>query len=241
MPRVLLLLETAFSLWMVVDAIRRGAAYYWYPVIMMPFGEWVYFFKVKIHDPELEWARDLYTRLTTRKVTIEELRYQAEHSPSFASKTTLAKALYDRGVYREAADLFAEAIALDGDSRDALYGLALSHAALGEHEETITGFQKLIALDPSFRDYAAYADLAEVLSQSQQVDEALALLDSLVIRSPRLRHRVLYAHYLIHTDQGEAAEEQLRAGLAELAHAPRYVQRKNRAWARRAQQMLKQI
>ena len=241
MPRVLLILESAFSLWLVIDAIRRSAAYYWYPVIMMPFGEWIYFFMVKIHDPEFDSAREFYTRLTTKKVTVEELKFRAEQSPSFANKTTLAQALYDQGSYREAAELFAEGVAMHDDSRDALYGLALSHGALAEYPEAIAGFEKLIALDPAFRDYAAYADFAQVLSQSGRLPEAKELLAGLVHNSPRLSHRVLYAHYLMHDGQGEAAGEQLRVGLSEYDHAPRYVQRRNRAWARRAKQMLKQI
>ena len=47
---VFLVLETAFMIWMLVDAINRRAEYYWYIIIFVPFGEWVYFFTVKIHD-----------------------------------------------------------------------------------------------------------------------------------------------------------------------------------------------
>jgi len=34
--RVILILSYAFSLWMMVDAYRRGAAYFWFPVICFP-------------------------------------------------------------------------------------------------------------------------------------------------------------------------------------------------------------
>ena len=51
--RVILILSYAFSLWMMVDAYRRGAAYFWFPIILFPFGAWVYFFCVKINDFEL--------------------------------------------------------------------------------------------------------------------------------------------------------------------------------------------
>lgn len=239
MPRILFFLQSAFSMWMIVDAIRRGAAYYWYPVIVLPFGEWVYFFVVKVQDPEFDWARELYKKATTKKVTVEELRYQAEQSPSFASKSILAQALYDQGTYREAAELFAEALELHDDSREALYGLALSHSALREYEPAIEGFEKIIELDPSFRDYAAYTDLAHTLTESGRLQETFELLAGLVEKSPRLRHRVAYAHYLLHDGRRDAAREQLEAGLHEYSHAPKYVKRKNRAWARRAKQLLK--
>ena len=50
---ILLGLSYAFSLWMIIDAYKRGAEHYWYLIIFFPLGEWVYFFMVKIHD--FEW------------------------------------------------------------------------------------------------------------------------------------------------------------------------------------------
>ncbi len=50
MPTRLLLFSYAFSVWMLVDAHKRGAQHYWYLIIFFPFGEWVYFFLIKIHD-----------------------------------------------------------------------------------------------------------------------------------------------------------------------------------------------
>ncbi len=240
MPRVLFVLQTAFSLWLVFDAVRRGAAYYWYLIIMMPFGEWVYFFAVKIHDPEFDWARELYKKLTTRKVTLEERRYRVEQSPSFANKLELAQALYDAQIHAEAAEVFAEALAMDGDSREALYGLALAKSATRDYEEAIPRFRSLIEMDPSFRDYAAYSDLADALAQSGRLEEVHELLSRLVTSSPRLGHRVLHAHYLLAGGMKDKAREQLEAGLSEYDQAPKYVKRKNRAWAQRAKKMLKQ-
>ena len=44
------MLSTAFSLWMLVDAVQRGLGAKWGWIIMIPFGEFAYFFAVKIHD-----------------------------------------------------------------------------------------------------------------------------------------------------------------------------------------------
>ena len=207
---------------------------------MVPFGEWVYFFVIKIHDPEFDWARELYTRLTTKEVTLEERRYRVRQSPSFARKVELAQALYDARTYGEAAEVFAEALEMQADSREALYGLALAHCAQGEYQEAIPRFEALIEIEPSFRDYAAYSDLAHALAQSGRMKEVHELLDALVIKSPRLVHRVLSAHYLLAGGDKDAAREQLEAGLHEYDHAPKYVKRRNRAWAQRAKQMLRQ-
>ena len=40
----------AFKLWMVVDAIRRRVHYLWYVVLLVPLGDVVYFFAVKLRD-----------------------------------------------------------------------------------------------------------------------------------------------------------------------------------------------
>jgi len=241
MIRILFLMQTAFSLWMVVDAIRRGIAGYWYLIIMMPFGEWVYFFMIKIHDPEFEWARDLYRQLTTKKITTEELRFQAEQAPSFTNKINFAQALYDQGSFHEAVELFTEALEIDAESRDALYGQALSNSALQKYDTAIEGLRRVIELDPSFRDYVAYTDLAHALSETHRKQETHELLRDLVTVSPRLRHRVIRAHYLIQDGHRKEAAEQLQTGLDEFNHVPKYVQRKNQIWFKRAKQMLKQV
>lgn len=48
--RILLILSYAFSVWMLIDALKRDAKVYWLVIIFFPFGEWIYFFMVKIHD-----------------------------------------------------------------------------------------------------------------------------------------------------------------------------------------------
>jgi hypothetical protein len=48
----LLAFSYAFSLWMLIDAYRRNADQFWYVIILVPLGEWAYFFLVKIRDYE---------------------------------------------------------------------------------------------------------------------------------------------------------------------------------------------
>jgi hypothetical protein len=47
---VFLVLSYAFSAWMLIDAIKRGARHWWMIIILVPFGEFIYFFTVKIKD-----------------------------------------------------------------------------------------------------------------------------------------------------------------------------------------------
>ena len=135
MLRLLLLLQSAFSVWMLVDAIGRpGIPRYWYWVVLMPFGEWFYFFKYKIHDPEFAWMKTPFGSLLDRPLSIKELRHNAEETPSLANKVSLAQALHDAEEYEEACKLFEGALEMDSKLCDALYGLGVSRIGLGDDE-----------------------------------------------------------------------------------------------------------
>jgi len=241
MIRILVILQQAFSLWMLVDAIRRGCRSYWYLVVLMPFGEWVYFFVVKIHDPEFDWVRLTFRRLTTPKTSLDALRQRVKRTPTWEANLTLAEALFDNEQYREAQDHYSAARRLDDADPDALRGIARCQIARGDYAAGIENLNILIDTDPSYGDYIAWKDAAYALRQADRSDEAHALLDRLVTTSPRLEHRALYAHYLMHADRPGTAMEQLELGLFEYGEAPKYLQRKDRAWARQARRMLKAI
>jgi hypothetical protein len=241
MVRVLFILQQAFSLWMLVDAVRRGCRSYWYLVVLMPFGEWVYFFMVKIHDPEFDWIRNAFTRLTTRKAPIEILRRRVETAPPVEAHLSLAVALYEDGKYEAAQDQYAAASRLDDTAPDARRGVARCQIARGDHEAAAENLEALIDADPSHGDYVAWKDAAHALSRADRMRDALALLDRLVTTSPRLEHRALYAHYLLHADRPDTAREQLELGLFEYDEAPEFLKRRDRPWARKARRMLKQI
>jgi len=75
MPQVLFALQSAFSLWMLVDALQRRQERYWYFVVLMPFGELVYFFVVKIHDPDMRWLKNSLS-LGPRAPSVADFRYR---------------------------------------------------------------------------------------------------------------------------------------------------------------------
>ena len=172
-------------------------------------------------------------------MTIADLRYQAERTPHYATKLALAQGLYRQKSYREAQKHFAEALRLKTDDREALYGMALTQNGLRDYDLAIESLEKLIDIDPAFRDYAAWTELAHALCHTGRNEDAFELLDRLVTRSPRLKHRVAYAHYLMHGGRRETAREQLETGLLEHHHAPKYIQRMNKLWIRPAEKMLK--
>jgi hypothetical protein len=237
---ILYLLQAAFTIWMLVDAVRRRPLLYWYVIIFLPFGPFVYFFAFKIHDYELAWLHRLF-RPSPPAPSLAELRELVRQSPSVANKMRLGGALHDAGEYAEAAAIFDEVLAGRADDPDALYGLGRCRIELGEPEAAVELLSKLVAKNRAYRDYAACLELAEALATSGHDAEAIDLLEGVVRSSPRPQHAVPLAKHLVEASRIERAQEVLRAAIADHQSSPPNIQRRDRAAARDAAALLKSI
>ncbi len=237
MPRALLLLQHVFMAWMLIDAIRRGAERRWFWIIFIPFGEWYYFFMVKIHAPEMAWLKNLFHY--EKPVSLDSLRYRCEQTPSLANRLRLAQALHDGGSYDEGAELFSDVLNRQPETREALLGLALCRAGQGDDDGAVEHLERLVELDRAYDEYQPWLHLTEAFWRLDRRDDALQLLERLVATSPRLGHSVALAQFQIEAGKPEPARATLWQALEHHSHAPRFARRNNRAWARRAKKMLK--
>jgi hypothetical protein len=241
MPRVLFILQTAFSLWMLVDAIKRRSEYYWWIIIMVPFGEWVYFFQVKIHDPEFRKIKNFLSALFQKKVTIDELRYRLRETPCFANRLKLAQALHDKEEFGEAAELFEKSLEMNDESLEARYGLASSRSGLGNYMAAEPDFRVIIDDSPAYLDYGVWPRLAEAIWKQGREIDALAVTEELVSISPRISHRLLLAQYLERCGRIDQARTQVATALEDYKHAPAFQKRNDRSWARLARKMQREL
>jgi len=214
----------AFKVWMVVDAIRRGVAYYWYFVFFfVPFGEFVYFAMVKADDFRLPRLDSLFQR----PPSLRELRFRYQNTPSQENQLILAQALLRSGEVGEARELFGEIP--DGDENpEVQYGLASCDLAQGNHARAIPMLERLVSRDPAYEDYAAWRALAQGLWASGRRDEGLASLRALAAKSPRLGHKFRLAQGLAEVGRKSEARRLLEEALLENRQAPAYIRRQNR-------------
>lgn len=244
-------LQSLFSLWMLVDCVRRGRPNYWIFIIMVPFGEWAYFFNFKIHDPELRWLKDLFRggggalvaggRGAARVGDVDKLRFDYDDTPSQANRLALATALHDHRRYAEAAELFEQALRADDTSRDALLGLGLSRQGLGELPQAEAALRRLTTLSPSFRDWMAWDSLAQVVHDQGRPDDGVEVLRALVVKAPWMLHHLHLARMLRALGRPDEAREVLERALAEHEHAPDFRRRQDRARAGEALKMLDEL
>jgi Flp pilus assembly protein TadD len=220
---------------MLVDAARRGAGYVWYLIIMMPFGEIAYFLAVKIHDPEF---MALWHRFTWRPPSLDQVRFEAELTPSFQNRSILAHTLHDDGHFGEATELFRELLASEPEDKPALYGLACSLAGAGQTAAAIDALKQLTTLDFAYAEHAAGSKLAELYDAEDRREEALAMREAVARASGSLAHQTELASALAALGRGAEARALLERGLHEYAHSPRYVQKTQKRSARAARRVL---
>src|SRR5262245_21852883 len=98
----LYLAQVALTIWMLVDAHRRGMDVYWFFIILafQPFGAWAYFFMYKLKD--FRGGSDRLAGLFHRPPPLEEVRRRAEKSPTPAHRLELGERLVETGAFAEA-------------------------------------------------------------------------------------------------------------------------------------------
>ena len=242
MFRLVAIVVFAFKAWMFVDAVRRKVDTYWYWLIpFVPGGAVIYFFAVKLREPGIQMMGRRMLEQLKRPPSVEDLERRFERTPSLANRITLAQRLFDAGRHQDALDHFEKVLAERPDDKDGLYGLGLCRLELGDAAEAADALTRLVDLQRSYREYAAFPDLAEALWQQGQREECLALLEDLVKTSPRLRHHVLRAHYLDKAGRSPEAQRVLRNAIDDERDQPSHIRRLNRPWMRRARQKLDEL
>lgn len=229
--QALYLIQTAFTIWMMVDCFRRGGAAYWYLIMWAPFGPLVYFLAVKIHDFDLRPLRRLVG--LDRPPSTATLRYRLQETDSLANKLTLAQALVEASeAPDEAAALFRDVLRRDPQDKRALHGLARAQLVQGERAGALETLDGLVARAPAFSDGEALRQRADLLWEEGRRDEAVGELERLVRQYGKLSFHVALAQRLIEAERAEQAKQLLDEALEGYRHAPRYIQRRD-ARARR--------
>jgi hypothetical protein len=231
-------LAAAFKLWMLIDAMRRHLEYYWYFIIaLIPLGDWAYFFVFKF--PELK--RKFVAVRLHRPNSLEALSYAAKTTPSAENRLRLAEGLYDSGLLAEAREQFEAVLKTHPNDARALYGVAMTLKANGELTAAVSWFEKLLECSPAHEDYVAVLELVDTHKQLQQPDEALALLEQLVRRSPRVKHHWALAEHLVDMGRNAEAKRGLDVALRDYEHSPDFVQRRERSFYRSAVALRKHL
>jgi hypothetical protein len=232
-------LQVALTIWMLIDAQRRGADYFWFWIILLffPIGPWLYFFAVKIGDFRGTGGWPAFQR----RPSVDELHYRAEKVPTLANHLTLAQRLIEQHDIEQALPHLQAALAMEPDHCQVLFGLAQCADEQGQPQAAIPYLERIVERDRRWSDYAAMRSLIRARTQAGNDAGALEAARELVRLSPTLEHQCLLAEQLIAKGLTDEAWQSLEQSLESHRYAPGPSRRRNRPWARQARRLQKQI
>jgi len=236
--QVLGLLQLALTVWMMVDAYRRQADPFWYWVILLfqPIGAWVYFFAVKFPTLRLPGLR--LTSSRERRLSLDELRYRAECTPTLVNRFALAERLIEKGAHAEAILYLEAVLTMEPDYCAALHALAVCRLATGAAEEAVVPLEKLIHRDHRWANYRAWRTLIDVQLARGRPADALAACREFEKRLPTLENKCLLAEQLLDNGIPSEAVQLLDQALEDHHYTPWAARWRNWRWAREARRLL---
>jgi hypothetical protein len=234
----LYLVQAALTIWMLIDANRRGVEGYWFWIILavQPVGAWAYFFLFKVKDFRV--GSGWLGNLLQRRPSLQELHHRAERTPTAANRLELGERLVEAGQYDEAVPHLQAMLAREPEHCRALFALAQAQRGLGQGEQAVPLLQRLIVHQPGWSDYTAWRLLVEVCQEAGQPDAALAHGRELIRVAPSLQHRCLLAECLLEAGQSVEARKVLEQGLDDYQYLTGASRGRDRRWVGKAKQLL---
>jgi hypothetical protein len=237
----LYLLQAAMTIWMVVDAHRRGVEQYWYWLILalQPFGAWAYFFLYKIHDFRIGkigiggWFQ--------RRASTQEQQYRVDRAPTMANRLELAERLVDTNAVADGVPHLQAVLAHEPEHCQALYVLSTCYRRQGKPEQAVPLLQTLLKKHSGWNHFSGWHALIETRVDMGDAAGAIESCRGLLKAAPTLENKCLLAQHLISGGQKDEARKLLEKGLEDYSYMAGPYRRRDRRWAKQAKQLLKQL
>jgi hypothetical protein len=222
-----------------VDAVRVGADWYWFMIILAfpGLGPIAYF--VVVRSPMLgarnaammspAAARRLHARRRLRELQVQLANWRGPGPLTEAGEEWLAL-----NKPQEAEKLLREARANGGSVEDVNFGLAQSLEMQGRWAEAVPLLEELVKAEPDSHLGEGPLHLARCLDEAGRGDESEPVLRKLLERRTVIEAQVRLARLLLRKGEREEAQRLLAEVRTDARILPRYLKRQHGAWIRAA-------
>lgn len=235
------LLATGFTLWMAVEAVRRGDAARWLWIILIfgPLGAAVYFFSEYLGGAGLGRITFRLRRVTTADVRRAEVDVKRlDNAAAWCEYASLLRARKD---FVKAAEAAQRAVERNPKDLDARYELGLSLLGAGRPAEAVPVLKSVVEQNRTFDTDNALLALARAQHGVGDLPAARTSLEDLAER--RSRPEILYDLAMVQGLVGDraAAMRSLQRIIDEAELVPDYLKREVRPWVRKARGALSRL
>ena len=216
---------------------RPDNVWLWIIIFFGPLGAVVYMFMEVI--PDLGLLR-LQLDSYGRKKRIKQLEAVVLENPAAGNYEELADLLLDEGKFGRARECYDKAISSRGDP-DPIYRRGIAEIHLGDFAAAVRDLEDVTSRDDKYDFNRAIALLAHAYANTGQPEKAEALFREATERSTLSETYLNYAAFLASQNRVAEARDWAQRVLARKATIPRYLQRRERPWYRKAAGLLKRL
>jgi hypothetical protein len=223
-----------------IHFFRRRPENYWFYIIIFggPIGASAYLVIEAVPDlgllPGVFHGFGRRNRIKTLETTILD-------NPSPGNYEELGELLLEQKQFEKGRQAFNQAIAARNDSPHAFYHRAQCSLGLGDFSAAIPDLELVVAKDPRFDYYRAAGLLADAYARTGRCDLATPLFASVTQFSTTPETLYNYANFLRLENRPAEAREWTQKLLAKKRTLPRYMQRVERPWFRKAKSLEKDL
>src|SRR5271169_4262721 len=177
------LLATGFTVWMAVEAVRRGQAQSWLWIILLfgPIGAAVYFFTEYVRLAS--WGAAGPRKSTAQDVRLAELEAKRLDTP--VAWSSCAAHLRSRNDFPSAVEAASKAVERGPDLLDGHYELGLALLGANRSGDAVAHLARVVEGDRRYDSSNALRALAKAQEGSGDLAAARQTLDELAERSSR--------------------------------------------------------
>jgi len=224
----------------IVHYIRRrpDTIWLWVIVFLGPVGALVYIAMEVV--PDLGLLRQSFDSLGRRK-RITHLEAVVLENASAGNYEELADLYLDQGRYSRARECYDKAISPRSDLLDPIYRRGIAEIHLGDFAAAARDLELVTARDAKYDLHRAIALLAHAYANTGWSEKADALFQQATQISTSSETYFNYATFLASQNRIGEAREWAERILAKKPTMPRYLQRRERPWFRKANALLKRL
>ena len=224
----------------VVHFIRRrpDGIWLWVIVFLGPVGALVYIFMEVL--PDLTLLRQSFEGYGRRK-RIKHLEAIVLQNPAAGNYEELADLYLDERKFARARECYDKAITPRTEDIDPIYRRGVAEVHLGDFPAAVRDLEQVTARDPKYDLHRAIALLSHAYASTGQPDRAEPLFRRATDASTISETYLNYATFLVSQNRAAEAREWAERVLGKRPGMPRYLQRRERPWFRKANTLLKRL